>query len=153
MNKSGFLLAEETLKIIVSLIAIGFLVYLLASLYLTNVNGQKKAHADSNLGRITDVIKNVNLAEEDVTQLSPAGWFLFSFVEEKPNLCAGENCLCICDNIFLGLGNQERKCNKEGVCEVVPNLESFGPIEIKSAGQTSVHVSKTGEKILITEIK
>ena len=32
-NKKGFLLAEETLKIILAVIAIGFLAYLLFSIY------------------------------------------------------------------------------------------------------------------------
>ena len=37
MNRKGFLLAEETLKIILALIAITFLVYFLVSLYMFGV--------------------------------------------------------------------------------------------------------------------
>lgn len=152
-NKKGFLLAEETLKIIIALIAISFLVYLLASIYFGSVQEQKKAHAASNLGRIMDVVDNVNITNETVSSLTPSGWFLYSFTDsEKPNSCAGENCLCICNNVFL-LGSQEKKCSEKGVCEIIPGIEQFEPIKIEKAGETSIKVIKQQNKIIIQEVK
>lgn len=152
MNKRGLLLAEETLKIIIALIAIGFLVYFLTSLYFANVNIQKKQHAAASLERIADVIRNIQSETEDVTDITPPGWYLFSFTdeEEKPNLCSGINCLCICDNVFLGIGNQAKKCDKKGVCEIVEDLEYFDEIKIKSPA-ISIEVLKSENKIIVRE--
>lgn len=151
MNKRGILLAEETLKIIIALIAIGFLIYFLASLYFANANVQKKQHAAASLERIADVIRNIQNEVENVTDITPPGWYLFSFTdEEKPNLCSSINCLCICDNVFLGIGNQAKKCDKGGVCEIVEDLESFEEIKIKSPA-ISIEVLKSENKIIVRE--
>lgn len=151
MDRRGLLLAEETLKIIIALIAIGFLVYFLTSLYFANVNTQKKQHAAASLERIADVIRNIQNEAENITDITPPGWYLFSFTdEEKPNLCSGINCLCICDNVFLGIGNQAKKCDKKGVCEIVEDLEYFEKIKIKSPG-ISIEVLKSGNKIIVRE--
>ena len=48
-NKKGFLLAEETLKIILALICIVFLVYFLVYLYFSNVDSKKLEQAKSSL--------------------------------------------------------------------------------------------------------
>ncbi len=148
MNKKAFLLAEETLKIIIALIAIGFLIYFLTSLYFNSINAQKRVEAEASLTRISDVIDNKQISIEDVTDITPHGWRLFSFVEEeKPNSCAGESCLCICPNALF---NQAKKCGIKGVCEIVANLEDFGEIKIKKPS-ISVQVSKSDNKIIITE--
>ena len=105
-TKKGMLLASETLKIVIAVISIGFLVYFLTSLYFNNINGQKLAKAEVSLngdegimGKI--VMVNQNGVEKESHVQNPSGWSLMSFTdnEVKPNACAGENCLCICKNI------------------------------------------------------
>ncbi len=147
-NKKGFLLAEETLKIIISVICIGFLVFFLTSLYFAKMNSEKLKQAESSLERISEVIENSEAKSEPVNGLTPEGWYLFSFVDEKkPNSCAGKNCLCICDK--LGSLNfwisQAEKCNKDGVCLIFDNLENrLIEIEIKK-DLTSILIKKEGD--------
>jgi len=150
MRKKGFLLAEETLKIILAVIAIGFLAFFLTSLYFNSINNQKLKQAQTSIERISDVINNLQVEIEDV-DITPPGWHLFSFVgEEKPNSCSGENCLCICNNVFLGLGSQTEKCAEKGVCEIVENLQGFEDIEIKTPLST-IEVIKSENEIIIRE--
>ena len=48
-NRKGFLLAEETLKIILAVISIGFLVYFLSALYFANQNSEELEQAEASL--------------------------------------------------------------------------------------------------------
>jgi len=148
-DKKGFLLAEETLKIILAVIAIGFLAFLLASIYLNSTNNQKMVHAQDSLERIKDVIDNEDLTSEVVSEITPPGWSLFSFVDEKPNSCAEETCLCICDDVTITLlKSQLKQCDSKGVCAMVENLEDFGEIKIKKPA-ISIKVVKSEGGIII----
>jgi len=151
-NCRGFLLAEETLKIIIAVISIGFLAFFLSSLYFNAVNNQKTVKAEASLERISEVIKNKESTSEVVSDITPPGWSLFSFVgEEKPNTCSGQNCLCICYNIKINLpGRQIRECDKKSICEVVPGLEDFKEIKIQNPS-ISVEVLKLEDRIIISE--
>lgn len=154
MNKRGFLLAEETLKIIIALISISFLVFFLASLYFTNVKQQKLEQAQQILKNSDESIQkniaNLKSGEEKEKKLvNPKGWYLFSFIEDKPNSCVGKSCMCICDYNINPLSSQENKCDSAGICLVVENLASFD--EIKIEGLTKILIKKEGEKILISE--
>ncbi len=151
MDKKGFLLGEETLKIIIALICLGLLVYFLGALYMSNLNSQKLVQAEETLSRISDIVKNNQANLESVEMLNPAGWYLFSFVNVlSPNSCAGKNCLCICDNVnvdtLFGLieSRQLQECGKNGVCLIVENLNSFEKIKIEKSGATSIEIDKTG---------
>jgi|SaaInlStandDraft_4_1057021.scaffolds.fasta_scaffold80738_2 hypothetical protein len=146
-GKKGMLLAEETLKIVIALIAISFLVYFLVSLYFNSINSEKLEQATSSIERIKSIIENTAILIEDVTDITPAGWILFSFIETKPNACAGQNCLCICPSAFW---DQEGKCDDKGVCEIVEKLESFEEIKIQSPG-TSLTIIKSEEKVGVAE--
>lgn len=151
MNKRGFLLAEETIKIIIALVCIIFLVYLLLSIYLSNVQGEKFKQASAVLinstNSIKEVIERVNSGQGNVGGISqeflvhePEGWYFFSFVgnEIKPNSCAGASCLCLCDNVWkyspqFWVSEEERqasKCSDKGVCLAVDGLREFGEIEV-----------------------
>jgi len=141
MNNKGMLLASETLKLILSAIGIGFLIFLLTSIYFSTVNSKKLDEATATLDRIALVIEHVQQGEidfEDVTTLTPAGWSFFSFVEgeSKPNSCAGQNCLCICDKIteikLLGR-TQDVECSDDGICLAIPKLRKFETFEIRGA--------------------
>jgi len=135
VNKKGFLLGETTLKIIIAVICIAFLIYFLYVLYFSN-NGREKEEAQSTLIGPTESVKEIikrvreNQTGEEKLIHNPDGWHLFSFVngEVRPNSCAGDNCLCICDDVwfdtFGGLidSRQVSKCEDGGVCLVVKDL-------------------------------
>ena len=57
-NRRGFLLAGETLKIIIAVICIGFLVYFLISLYLTSKNSKDLEFAKESLNYLSDEIED-----------------------------------------------------------------------------------------------
>ncbi len=151
-NRRGFLLAEETLKIILAVIAISFLAYFLTSLYFNSINNQKTVNAEASFERIKDVIKNQESTNETVLDITPPSWSLFSFVgEEKPNSCSGQDCLCLCYHIKLNFGSRQiKECDKKSICEIVPGLEDFEEIKIKSPS-ISIEVLKLGDKIIIRE--
>lgn len=164
-NKNGFLLAEETLKIVIAVICIMFLVYFLTSLYFAKVNEEKLKYATETLKDSDESIESVIRVLEEaqtkqMTLKNPKAWYLFSFVgENKPNSCAEKNCLCICDNVnavsyrSLWTSEEERQseeCAKDGVCLIVPDLKKFEEIEIKK-DLTEILISKINNKIEILE--
>jgi len=59
LNKRGFLLGEETLKIIIAIIAISFLVYLLFSLYSANRTSKDLELAKSSLNHLIEEINSL----------------------------------------------------------------------------------------------
>ncbi len=107
MNQRGFLLAEETIKIIIALICVVFLVYLLFSLYNSRNAGQDREQALASLKLIDDGV------EKKISQLeifNPKDFFLLSWPEagELPSKCSNlgwENCLCICKTKFYHRNN------------------------------------------------
>jgi hypothetical protein len=118
-NKRGFLLGEETLKIIISVIAIIFLVYLLASLYF---NSSKNKELDLAKASIENIIKEINSGATEVQVYNPKGWVIISWpdqgiVPEKCRKNEWENCLCICDDVIIKNGqNFADECDKKGEC-------------------------------------
>ena len=101
MKKRGFLLAEETLKIVIAVICIGFLVYFLTSLYLKNKDSEKLEQAKASLEYL---VSEINLKQPEVEIYNPNGWVISSWssVGEMPSQCINfgwSNCLCICDNV------------------------------------------------------
>ena len=158
-NKGGFLLAEETLKIVIALIALTFLIYFLMSLYFakTSENAIERARnvlMDSDES-VKKVIENLNEGESreiSLPNIYDSGgaddWVLFSFVsDEKPNSCAGQNCLCICDDA-LRSKNQASRCNEKGICLPVPTLKSQVEIELEDA-LNFIMIEKSGGDIYI----
>lgn len=99
-DKKGFLLAEETLKIILAVISIGVLVYLLTALYTPGQTSQELEFAEASLDRL---VSEINVENEEVTIYNPEGWWILS---EKVR---GE--LCICEE------SDYLSCREEGVCE------------------------------------
>ena len=161
-NRKGNLLPEEVLKIVIAVICIIFLVFLLVSLYFSLTGDQKKKQADA-------VMKNENGLEEEIERINaggapleqgklipnPSDWYIFSFTGEevKPNKCAGENCVCICEAVVLNIFNwqkrQVEKCDKKGSCVVVSNLGKFEKIKIEKGG-IAVSIAKVNGEIEIT---
>jgi hypothetical protein len=125
MNKKGFLLAETTLKIVIAVICIGFLVYLLVSIYLNNQSTQDLELAEASLDHL---ISEINLKHTEVEIYNPKGWWISSWSSEPfPNQCSDmgwENCLCICDDEFYK--DEKQDCNAKGIC-----LESSASVKGK----------------------
>jgi len=130
MGEKGFLLAEETLKIVVSLIVVGFLVYFLYSLYFSNSENKELQQAEASLTYLKNQLDSGNT---EAILFNPGGWSLLSwpYENEIPNSCSKENwknCICICNNpTFLTSGNFKDNCNnsEKGVC-----LENTGNFEV-----------------------
>lgn len=152
-NKKGFLLAEETLKIIIAVICIIFLVYLLAALYNSHTSDKKLTQAkeillgtDEDSRSIESIILSLKEGEDEVKDISnPSGWHLYSFVEqEKPNSCLNQRCFCICEKPLIEkITSRAEKCDDKGVCLIVPNLAA-SEIDLKIG---------SGKKALFLEIK
>jgi len=157
-NKRGFLLGEETLKMVVAVICIGFLVYLLVAVYF-NVTGEQKLKEatlslnDKVLPEIIKLNENSEFSSAELHVPNPAGWIILSFVsaEEKPNSCAGQNCICICEEVFPDLFDwQINRCDKKGICGNVVNLAKFGRIKIEKTG-IQIMIQKINGEIQITK--
>ena len=125
MNKKGFLLAEETLKIIIALISLGFLVYFLGALYFANQDSKELEQAKASLEFL---VKEINDGREEVTIFNPSssakfpgGWILISFPLNEnvfPDKCNGKECVCICDEALNTLTEEglADDCDNVGVC-------------------------------------
>ncbi len=140
-EKRGFLLAEETLKIILAVIAIGFLAYLLFSIYKSNKDSKELEFAKES---VDFLIQALNSGQKEVELFNPKGWIVYSwpnkytkgiilFKEEKtgiPKSCENlgwRSCICICKD-----ANPE-SCDSDGICrENKNNFLINAPIEIKN---------------------
>lgn len=147
------LLIEETLKMIIAVIALSFLVYFLVSLYYTSIEGDEIIQAQADINKLGSSIKN---GSAEIILNNPVGWSLFGFVNDLiPNACAGEKCLCICDEVFIGsfvffdTERQFDECNEDGACIAVKELESFSPIEIEQV--TKILINKEDGKVVISK--
>ncbi len=142
MGKKGFLLAEETLKMILSVIAIGFLAFLLFSLYNAGKSSQKLEFAEESADFL---IGEINAGRDEVEIFNPDGWVVVSWPHEgmMPDACSNvgwESCICITkdaweirDTLPLVEERIERlKSNSdEGVCKENPgDFSTEGPIKI-----------------------
>jgi len=159
-NKKGFLLANETLKIIIAVICIGFLAYFLAMLYVSKTESQKKLDAENSLDRMKDIMDGLDVGGSEIQGIgSPRGWHLFGFVSgDKPNSCVGENCFCICGKaVDIGdtFDRQIKKCDDSGVCLQERDVRGYD-LDLKIMGGNSlvfVEISKTSRGIFVKEVK
>ena len=128
MNKKAFLLAEETLKMVIALISISFLIYFLSSLYFTNQNSKDLELAEATL---ENLIESANSGIEEVEIYNPEGWILSSWPHDVkksrivydeeikndiPKSCSNlgwKNCVCICDS---AINFESSDCDKAGIC-------------------------------------
>lgn len=157
-DKRGFLLAEETLKIIIAVICIVFLGYLLVAIYNSKTSDKKMEDARDVLSRIesiTNSIKEGDTQSQDIA--NPSGWHLYSFVEqEKPNSCLNTNCLCICEKPLIEkFKSLAKKCDEKGACLVVPKL-AMSKIDLKIRDPDNllfIEIKKQNGKIFVEERK
>lgn len=154
-KKASTMLMEETLQTIIAVICILVLAYFLISVYNSRVKDAKLEQAKSVLTdsgqSIKKIINNLDNGDSFILKIvEPKSWSLWGFKYiEKPAMCDYENCLCICDNAFLG--NQIKRCDKSGVCIIEDIAEDF-EIKIDKDGITSVNISKADDKIYLEEI-
>ena len=106
MNKRGFLLAEEVIKIIIAVIALGLLSYLLFSLYNLNKTSNELELAESSLEHLVQELEG---ERDEIEIFNPKGWWIVT----SENF--GENSLCICKKVG--------KCDEAGACS--ENVNSF----------------------------
>jgi hypothetical protein len=129
-DKKGFLLADETLKIIIGVICIALLVYLLVSIYNNKAGGEKKLLAKGVLDRTAEIISALGDGKTSTQDLvNPEGWYFMSFVgnQAKPNSCLSKNCVCICDDAWdykEKFNRQQKKCDDSGECLIIENLRA-----------------------------
>jgi len=156
MNKKGFLLAEETLKIVLAVISIGFLVYFLSVLYFANQGNEELEQAEASLEYL---IEQINLGEETVEIYNPSpdvsseffgnwgAWDLMSFSQDEniPDKCSSfnwKNCLCICA--------QPDNCDDIGVCRESDAIINENSIEIDKI-PLSLKINYEDNKITISK--
>ena len=102
MNKRGFLLGEETVKIIIAVIAIIFLVALIVGLYTTLSKNKDLEYAKATMDNLA---QQINAKAEQVYIYNPKNWFLSSFPQKDskgnelmPKSCSSvgwKNCVCV----------------------------------------------------------
>jgi hypothetical protein len=156
-SKRGFLLGEETLKIIIAVVCIIFLVILVTSLYFSFTGSQEAKYAEASKDLISKEITRINNGGEynsaGLLVPNPAGWYVMSFFgnDKKPNLCAGQNCFCLCRNILINVFDRQiKECDSKGTCSVVSTLKSFEKIKIENAG-TFITIQKINNEIQIAK--
>ncbi len=142
-SRNGLFLAEETLKIVLAVIVIVFLIYFLVSLYFSGKDSEGMKFAESSAKYL---IEQMNLKTLEVQIFNPTGWIITAWKNDKemPLSCSNlgwANCICVCENdvnynIFGILKNNDLDdCNQQNYC-VEYNKEVFirdGSIEIDSS--------------------
>jgi hypothetical protein len=165
MNKKGFLLAEETLKIIIAVVCISLLIYLLVSIYNNKVGGEDKLLAKGVLDRTQEIIsslQNGQSEKQDLVNPEPrtlsGAWYFLTFTGNsiKPNTCLNENCVCICPNALDyndRFNRQQKKCAEKGVCLIAGNLMNSNiKIEIEGVDNPKyIRIKKDKGLILIED--
>lgn len=156
MKKKGMLLTEEVLKMVIAVIGLVLLSYFLVSFFYSDAREKKQRDAIATIDGISGAISNLNSAGIDILTLQPLRWTLFSFTgeEKKPNQCAGQNCICICNKVIGDIFDRQiKKCGKDGACLIISNLEEFEDIKIEpySKGGTNIHIREIEGEIQITK--
>jgi type II secretory pathway pseudopilin PulG len=158
LNKKGAEnLLNTLLGILVAVICIGILVSFVVRAYFSATIPQEKKEAEASISNlISSEISRINAGgfenSSGVLIPNPDGWYVLGFTEDKkPNLCAGQNCICLCKNIIFNVySRQEKECDKNGVCEIVPNLKSFEKIKIEKSG-TFIFIKKNADLIEVSK--
>jgi len=140
MNKKGFLLAEETLKIVLAVISIGFLVYFLYALYFANQGNEELEQAEASLEYL---IEQINFGSETVEIYNPEDdlltfWqiaFFDSSREYIPESCKSQkwdSCVCICGPSSLSKDEESavKTCDTNGACGELSDIYNVNTEDI-----------------------
>ena len=150
-SKRGFLLAEETLKMILAVLVIIVLLGLLTKIYYGYQNDKELKEAEATLERLSKVLPELtegvtkefeifNPIDEGV-DWNTDRWILFRWPEGDaiPNQCSirgWEDCICICKNSWASIAEPNsfglleefeikksaEKCDEIGTCIESPQL-------------------------------
>ena len=110
MNKHGFILGEEALKLVIAAISIAILIYFLVSGFFSYQYSQELKQAKASLNLLMD---EVLAGKTTVNIFNPKGWWIESWsgdreeslsgsrilIYEAPKSCASLNsdsCICFC---------------------------------------------------------
>lgn len=145
-NKNGFLLAEQTLKIIIALISISFLIYFLTALYFTNQSSRNLEFAKATLKHL---VNGINSGDKEIIIYNPKDWVIASWPHDvkksrifyndvikgdTPQFCLDNGwnkCICICkDNLIFNLEGKD--CDNNGICLKSEYTLNGGIIKIKN---------------------
>lgn len=140
-NKKGFLIGEETLKIIISVIVITFLVWFLYSLYqgYSKVNELEKAKESLNF-----LVEEINVGSEEVMIFGPGEWGISSWnkdsTEKIPGFCKEKkwnNCICFCQPPRGSVNTYTGSClsvDREGIIckEINFSVFHYKPLEVNN---------------------
>jgi len=152
-GKKGMLLVSETLKMVIAIISIGFLIYLLAAMYYSGTEEKERQDATSLINRIENItfeLEEGNFGE--INGLVPADWVIVSYTgaEQSPNECSGVNCLCICKASYVK--SRVNECSNDGICFIAEELYPNPEIEIKNGGATDIEIYREGGRLKVKEI-
>ncbi len=123
-NKKGFLLGEETVKIVIAVIAIGILAYFLAAVYFSGDD-----ELDEAKGSLNHLISEINAGADVVEIFGPSKdnrWSIVSWpvegeISERCEDLGFSSCLCFCkfegQAEGINVENFKRRCDNEGVCK------------------------------------
>ena len=132
MNKKGFLLGEETLKVVLAVIGIGFLVFFLMSLYYSFNRNKDLELAESSLNYL---IEQIELESEEAEIYNPDKWILASYNRgDMPELYLGrdwENCICICEKDCSKTQNTEMVCVESEYSISPASIEIDSPLNLE----------------------
>ena len=158
-RKEAFLLAEQTVKIVIALIVIGFLIFLLTSLYFSKVKSEELKEANIILLNSTGSLKNkiTTLKVGESTKfvlLNPDGWYFstfFNIIEKVPNKCGGQDCVCVCD------GYSVENCEENGACLIYKlYFSDYEPqlnfnVKISSSDKPTLNITRISENMIKIE--
>lgn len=137
-NKRGFLLAEETLKIVIAVISIGFLIYFLTALYMSNRDSKDLELAKASLQHLVDEIndgrESIEIYNPETSWSTHWGLFIWPYGGDsiKPKTCENlgwEKCICICG---ITLGTLKKQATSEGCDKLGACLEFHSNLEINN---------------------
>lgn len=154
-NKKGFFLAEETMKIILAVICLGFLIFVLVKMYYS-YSGDASQQAEDTLKRIETEINSMKEGDSrEVSVYSPLGWTVGGFSDDKTPgnvaLCLEKSyekkdgsCLCVCKKNFF---QKEKPCEGNGVCSFFPNKKFSSGVIIIENPPVVISITKNSNMI------
>jgi hypothetical protein len=150
MNKKGFLLAEEVMKMILAVIAIGLLAYLLISLYGVSKDSKNLEFAKASLDHLISEIEDNRATSVQIP--NPKKWKISSWSSsgDLPLLCsnAGWNsCICVCKDKITS-SNELKECDSAGACLENSNEFSISrPIKIGPSLPHTLNIDYSSKEI------
>ncbi|MEK6913514.1 MAG: hypothetical protein AABW47_02480 [Nanoarchaeota archaeon] len=161
-NRRGFkIIGEETVETLFAVLGILILIGVFVAIYFSMYGKSteiKKAEAILNgpQGIVTQIKAGTFPINKDIP--NPVGWYLLGFTENKPNLCLGEKCLCVCEwagDLFTPFKidslAQMNKCDKSGRCAVVSNLKNTFGMKIETTKLNTILIEQVNEELELTK--